>query len=282
MNAAIAIRELRSAAATAAALLLPRECVVCNRAMDRDEDTMVCGRCWARLTLLPLPRCDRCGHPLRDLKRHASPSPEHGSSFRSTPTATFLELDDAEHCRWCELLPPFVRSARSVAWAAGPIGLGIVHAVKYGGWHRVGDEMASRMARLDFPADVIDERRALVPVPLSSKRLRERGYNQSELLARSLSRRWRLPVWNEVLTRVRHTETQTRLTPGDRLRNVSGAFCAPDSAKKMLRGAHVIVVDDVVTTAATLNACAAALCAGGARIVSFVTFGRAPALGDRW
>jgi len=85
-----------------------------------------------------------------------------------------------------------------------------------------------------------------------------------------------------VLTRVRHTETQTRLTPGDRLRNVSGAFCAPVSAKKMLRGAHVMIVDDVVTTAATLNACAAALCAGGARLVSFVTFGRAPALGDRW
>ena len=282
MNTVVAIRELKSAAAAAAALLLPRECVVCNRAMDRDEETMVCGRCWARLTLLPSPRCDRCGHPLRDLKPRPSASTALGSSFRSTPTATLLELDDAEHCRWCELLPPFVRSARSVAWAAGAIGLGIVHAIKYGGWYRAGDEIASRMARLDFPADVIDERRALVPVPLSSKRLRERGYNQSELLARSLSSRWQLPVWNEVLIRVRHTETQTRLTPGDRLRNVSGAFCAPDSAKKMLRGAHVIVVDDVVTTAATLNACAAALCAGGARIVSFVTFGRAPALGDRW
>ena len=282
MHAMAAIGGLRSAAIAAADLLLPRECVVCNRAMDRDENAMVCGRCWARLILLPSPRCDRCGHPLRDLKPRAVESAEHRSSFRSTPTGTLLELDDADRCRWCELLPPFVRSARSVAWAAGPIGLGIVHAIKYGGWHRVGDEIASRMARLDFPVDVVEERRALVPVPLSTKRLRERGYNQSELLARSLSRRWSVPVWNEVLTRVRHTETQTRLTPGDRLRNVSGAFCAPDSAKKMLRGAHVIVVDDVVTTAATLNACAAALCAGGARIVSFVTFGRAPALGDRW
>ena len=286
MHASAAIRELRSAAIAAADLLLPRECVVCNRAMDRDENAMVCGRCWARLPLLPAPRCDRCGHPLRDLEPRAHSRSNHQSlhetSFRSTPTGTLLELDDAVRCKWCELLPPYVRSARSVAWAAGPIGLGIVHALKYGGWHRVGDEIASRMARLDFPADVIDERRALVPVPLSTKRLRERGYNQSELLARALGRRWNLSVWHEVLTRVRHTETQTRLTPGDRLRNVSGAFCAPDSAKKMLRGAHVIVVDDVVTTAATLNACAAALCAGGARIVSFVTFGRAPALGDRW
>jgi ComF family protein len=280
MHTTAVVRELKSAAVAAADLLLPRECVVCNRAMDRDESTMVCGRCWARLPVLPSPRCDRCGHPLRDLKPRKSPA--NGSTFRATPTGTLLELDEADRCRWCDLLPPFVRSARSVAWASGRIGLGIVHAIKYGGWHRVGAEIASRMARLDFPVDVVEERRALVPVPLSSKRLRERGYNQSELLARSLADRWHLPVWNEVIARVRHTETQTRLTPGDRLRNVSGAFCAPDSAKKMLRGAHVIIVDDVVTTAATLNACAAALCAGGARIVSFVTFGRAPALGDRW
>jgi ComF family protein len=142
-------------------------------------------------------------------------------------------------------------------------------------------EMAQRMAQLDWPRDVIEERRALVPVPLSTKRQRERGYNQSERLAQALAARLRLPVWNEALMRVRHTDTQTRLTPGERLRNVSGAFRAPLSARKLLRGAHIIVVDDVVTTAATLNACAAALCDGGARIVSFVTFGRAPALGDR-
>jgi ComF family protein len=137
------------------------------------------------------------------------------------------------------------------------------------------------MARVTWPVDVIDERRALVPVPLSSKRLRERGYNQSVELANALSQYWKLPVWSDVVERSRHTETQTRLTPGERLRNVSGAFRAPSSARNLLRGAHLVVVDDVVTTAATLNACAAALCEGGARVVSFVTFGRAPALGDR-
>jgi ComF family protein len=157
-----------------------------------------------------------------------------------------------------------------------------VHALKYQGWYRVGAEMAARMARLDWPEDVVAERRALVPVPLSVKRQRERGYNQTAQLATELSRRWAIPVWDDVLARVRHTETQTRLTPGDRLRNVSSAFRAPTSARNVLRGAHVIVIDDVVTTAATLNACAAALCDGGARIVSFLTFGRAPALGDRW
>lgn len=168
-----------------------------------------------------------------------------------------------------------------MSWASGEIGLGVVHALKYGGWYRVARDMGERMARLDWPADVVEERAALVPVPLSAKRERQRGYNQSEHLARELARHWSVPVWSDVLTRTRHTETQTRLTPGDRLRNVSGAFCARTTAHHALRGSHVVVVDDVVTTAATLNACAAALCAGGARIVSFVTFGRAPALGDQ-
>ena len=242
-----------TALGTAADLLLPRACVVCERSLDHTESNMICGRCWARLPLLPAPRCDRCGHPTYN-----------------------------ERCRWCELLPPYVRAARSVCWAAGNIGLGIVHAIKYAGWHRVAGEMGIRMSRVDLPIDVVEERRALVPVPLSAKRTRERGYNQSLHLARALAARWSLPVWDNVLTRTRHTETQTRLTPGDRLRNVSGAFSAPASARQMLRGAHVVVVDDVVTTAATLNACASALCAGGARTVSFVTFGRAPALGDRY
>jgi ComF family protein len=142
--------------------------------------------------------------------------------------------------------------------------------------------MALRMSRLDWPDDVLVERCALVPVPLSAKRERHRGFNQSTVLCESLAPHWNVPVWRDVLVRIRHTETQTRLTPGERLRNVSGAFSTPSSARKMLRGAHLVLVDDVVTTAATLNACAAALCAGGARIISFVTFGRAPALGDRW
>lgn len=214
---------------------------------------MVCGRCWARLPALPAPRCDRCGHPT------------HGHK-----------------CRWCALLPPYVRSARSVCWASGEVGLGVVHALKYQGWHRVAGEMAVRMARVDWPEDVLDERCAVVPVPLSRQRTKVRGYNQSERLAVSLAGYWDVPVFDDVLSRTRHTETQTRLTPGERLRNVTGAFSARSSARSVLRGAHVVLVDDVVTTAATLNACAAALCEGGARIVSFVTFGRAPALGDRW
>jgi ComF family protein len=141
--------------------------------------------------------------------------------------------------------------------------------------------MAERMARLAWPADVIAERTALVPVPLARTRQRERGFNQSTLLAAELASHWRLPVWASVIERARSTQTQTRLTPAERSSNVAGAFRATHGAHSTLRGAHVVLVDDVVTTAATLNACADALFAAGARILSYVTFGRAPASGDR-
>jgi len=160
-------------------------------------------------------------------------------------------------------------------------GASIVHALKYGGWHAVAAEMADRIARVDWPPDVREERVAVIPVPLARSRERDRGYNQSERLARTLAARWRVALWRDVLERARTTRTQTRLTPEERLANVSGAFRVADARRPALRHAHVVLVDDVVTTAATLNACAAALVAGGARIVSYATFGRAPAAGDR-
>lgn len=226
---------------------------MCGGLLNQADEGLVCGRCWTRLRLLPSPRCARCGHPLR-----------------------------RADCRWCELLPPFVRAVRSVCWTGEGTASGIVHALKYHGWSRIADGMAARMARLDWPVDVQMERTALVPVPLAPVRLRERGFNQSALLAAGLARHWRIPVWDDLLQRTRATTSQTRLTPGERLRNVSGAFSvAPRASTDALRGAHLVLVDDVVTTASTLVACAAALHAGGARIVSVVTFARAPAPGDR-
>lgn len=243
---------LRRSVAATLDLLLPRACVACESPVDAGEADVVCGRCWTRLVALPHPRCDRCGHP-------------------RPPTS----------CRWCELLPPFVRAVRSVCWYPAGTAAAIVHALKYDGWTAVADGMASRIARLTWPVDVLEERALIVPVPLAPARERERGYNQSALIAAALARRWSVPSDPTVLRRTRRTESQTRLTPEQRLRNVFGAFRAVDAARSTLRGAHVILVDDVVTTAATLNACATALCAAGARIVSYATFGRAPAIGDR-
>lgn len=158
---------------------------------------------------------------------------------------------------------------------------GIVHALKYEGWSKVADEMAERMSRLSWPQDVVEERAALVPIPLASARKRERGYNQSALIARALGRRWRIPVWEDVVRRSRETASQTRLTPEQRLDNVAGSFVAGDRQLETMRGAHVMIVDDVVTTAATLNTCAKVIYDAGARIISYVTFGRAHASGDR-
>lgn len=235
-------------------LLLPVACVACDRLLDAGERGIVCGRCWARMRPLPHPQCARCGHPL--------PGAVH-------------------RCQWCALLPPFVRSVRSWCWIGEPAAAGAVHALKYDGWTAVAAAMAARMARVHWPPDVLAERTAVVPVPLAPVRERERGFNQSALLARALAAEWGIPVWETVLERGRATATQTRLTPDDRRRNVAGAFHAPSSATAMLRGAHLVLVDDVVTTAATLNACAAALFASGARILSYVTFGRARTPGDR-
>ncbi len=156
-----------------------------------------------------------------------------------------------------------------------------MRALKYDGWTAAAEGMAERMGRLAWPRDVVEERAALVPVPLAPSRRRERGYNQSELLARALGKKWDLPVWTTCVERARATNSQTQLTPSERRRNVSGAFRAVPAAVNF-RGAHLVLVDDVVTTAATLNECATALHEAGARIVSYVTFGRAPALGDRW
>jgi ComF family protein len=252
LSGSAAWRRTRETAGGLADLLLPRVCVVCERSLAAHERGVVCGRCWTRLDAIPFPQCTRCGHP------HIAYS-----------------------CRWCDLLPPFVRAVRSVCWAPSGSGGGIVHALKYEGWRVAAEGMAERMARLAWPRDVIDERTALVPVPLSPARQRERGFNQSELIARALASHWRIPVWTDLLDRQRNTETQTRLTPGDRLRNVAGAFDVSASAAKRLRGAHFVLVDDVVTTAATLNACADALMRNGARIISYVTFGRARSASDR-
>lgn len=241
--------RLRRAGAGLLDFLLPRACLCCDAPLGNADDLLVCRICVGRIRRLPAPRCDRCGHPI---VRH--------------------------RCGWCELLPPYVRAVRSVCWIPDGVGGDLVHRLKYDGWSRLSVLLAGQMARLPFPRDVVEERSALVPVPLAPGRRRERGYNQSELLADELAVLWGIPRLG-ALERLRTTPSQTRLTPGDRLRNVAGAFGAVLS-KRELAGRHLVLVDDVVTTAATLNACAAALHASGARIVSYVTFGRARAAGD--
>lgn len=252
---AAAVAPLRRLAGALADLALPGACVACARPLGRAPGP-ACALCWSRVPPLPAPLCDRCGHP-----RFDAPA--------------------ASRCRWCDVLPPTVRAVRSATWMRrGGTAAALVHAFKYDGWPALADGMAARMAALRWPADVVRERACLVPVPLAPVRERERGYNQAACLAHALSGRWGIPV-TRALRRTRGTASQTRLTPGERQANVTRAFTVDPAVSRALAGAHVVLVDDVVTTASTLLACAAALVDGGARIVSCVTFGRAPAPGDR-
>jgi ComF family protein len=146
-----------------------------------------------------------------------------------------------------------------------------VHALKYGGLPRIADDLTAAMAATLLP---IDAASVLVPIPLAPKRLRQRGYNQSEVLARALSRLWRVPVV-DVLVRSRETATQTTLTPETRLANVAGAFTPGRGPGVNLPATTLVLVDDVFTTGATLAEAARALEQGGARRVFGITFGRA-------
>ncbi len=237
-------------------LALPGVCAICATPLGRERGP-ACLLCWSRIARLPHPQCGRCGHPAADGAEPGDP------------------------CRWCDALPPFVRAVRSVAWMTGRgTASRLVHALKYDGWRDVSVGMAAEMARLRWPADVMRERTCLVPVPLTAWRERERGFNQADALARALAPHWGIPV-RPALLRTRMPVSQTRLTPGERSVNVTRAFTVASAGAPLVQGAHCVLVDDVVTTAATLVACAAALVDGGARIVSCATFGRAPAIGDR-
>lgn len=150
----------------------------------------------------------------------------------------------------------------------------MVHALKYGGWRAVAHPVAERMANLTFPLEVEEEVRIVAPVPLSSVRLRQRGYNQAALLAAHVAQMRGLDNLPNLLQRTRSTETQTNLHPAQRRANVAGAFVVPCRHGDRIRGEHLLVVDDVWTTGATTLACAEALFAAGARAVSVLTFAR--------
>lgn len=161
----------------------------------------------------------------------------------------------------------------------GGTGGEVVHALKYRGWQALAAPMAERVSRLDGVLRP-GSRNALLSVPLAHARQRERGYNQSAVLASELAARWQIPVWNAALERTRDTPSQTALTPQQRLVNVADAFSLVAAYRARCRGAHLILVDDVITTGATMNACTTAMVAAGARSVAYVTFGRARAPGD--
>ena len=231
-------------------LLLPAECLLCHALLSsRDARRIVCPLCRQRWRSVRPPWCGRCGQP----EPHFGP------------------------CRLCADWPAALTWVRSAVWldeGARPA----VHGLKYGRLPRIADDLAAAMLPM---RPTTDGPSVLIPIPLAPKRLRERGYNQSEMLARALARQWRIPVALEVLVRTRETPTQTALTPETRLANVAGAFEMRNAKFGMrnfafrLSNCELILVDDVFTTGATLAEAARALEQAGATRVMGVTFARA-------
>jgi ComF family protein len=142
-----------------------------------------------------------------------------------------------------------------------------VHALKYDGLRAVAPVLGARMAALPSVSRL--EADVMVPVPLHPSRMRSRGYNHAELLAREIGRRTALPVDVRALRRIRNTPAQARAAnEKERARQVAGAFAARGDR---VAGKRVLVVDDVATTCSTLDSCARALkTAGAARVIGLV------------
>ena len=142
----------------------------------------------------------------------------------------------------------------------------LVYALKYGNKPQVGLFLGKKYGTVLRSVPWHQDWDLIVPVPLHSARLRQRGYNQSSLFAQGLSTVLEVPWSDDCLRRTRNTKTQTKKSRLERLCNVEGAFCVTNPER--VAGQHVLLVDDVVTTGATLSACAATLVAHGVRAVS--------------
>lgn len=215
-----------------------------------DGRTLACGRCRSRLDPPPSPLCARCGFPRLRTGREAGPT-----------------------CQECSDWPTGLRLSRSACLLQGPAAA-LVHQLKYRGWRRLAGLMADRMAAVPLPPDVRRETRVVVPVPTTPLRLRERGYNQAELLARALAGITHRTV-SCALSRGAARRSQTTLQPAARLANVAGVFSPVPECTEEIAGEHLLLVDDVLTTGATITACTESLVAAGARCVSVMTFARA-------
>jgi len=171
-------------------------------------------------------------------------------------------------CATCRTTTPRYDYARSAAIYEAPLREAL-HALKFAGRRALAGPLGD-LAAEQCVASLPDGIEALIPVPLARERERERGFNQATLLARRIGRRLDVPTRPRWLARIRATRPQSDLSAAERRANVRGAFGASDR----VAGRHVLLVDDILTTGATLDACARALQNAGAQRVGVLTVAR--------
>jgi len=226
-------------------LIIPLKCVSCGEV--RADKAGLCPRCWDTIPFISKPFCAQCGLPFE------------------------FEIEEGAKCGACSATPPFYTTARSV-FSYTPTSRDLILRFKHlDGIHSAplfGEWMAQRV---EMP-----ERAGILclPVPLHWTRLFRRTYNQAALLAQEIAKRKGWVYAPRVLLRTRRTPAQGHLSKKERLDNVKRAFRVSAAYKEYLRGKRVVLVDDVLTTGATLNACSKALRKAGAREVHVVTLGR--------
>ena len=232
-------------------LLFSRECDGCGAPLTGDGETLYCWDCLAKVAWLRMPWCACCGDPVE-----------------GTVPAEF-------RCAWCARKRPAYDWARSAARFEGVVAESLKRLKYHGGvWTADGlGEMLHRTWRTCAPGGVPPEADCVAAVPLFRVRMRERSYNQSALLGAALAERLGVP-FREPLRRVRDTPTQTKLSARERAANMAGAFAVRRWRKGSVAGKRIVLVDDVMTTGATVNECAKALKAAGAAAVYVLTVAR--------
>jgi ComF family protein len=145
----------------------------------------------------------------------------------------------------------------------------MVHALKYRYKRDVGSLLGAFAARYMIESGKFNYIDCIIPVPISSKRLKKRGYNQAQIFGEGISKEINAPIQHKVLIKIRDTGTQTARSRQDRMEKVANSFSV--KKKALIKGRHVLLVDDVITTGATLESCASLLLKEGARSISCIT-----------
>lgn len=237
-------RAFLYAARLALDIALPTLCVSCREPVDGEG---VCAACWARLSFIAPPYCPRLGIP-----------------FVYDPGPDMLSMEAIAS-------PPAYQRARA-AVRYDDVARTLVHALKYQDRSDLAPAMGRWMARAG--RELLDGADMLIPVPLHWGRAWRRRYNQSGALARVIARRSGVAVKGDILQRIRATEQQIGLSRAQRATNVQGAFKVPADRQSQVHGRRVVLIDDVLTSGATADACARALLRAKAAQVDLLVFAR--------